>query len=640
MKTLSILIVLINLVSCSGETDFLLSSPNGNVQLNLSNKSNYSNFTLMYAKDTLLKSSNIGLQINDISFVENIRISEFQKKEFNETWKTVNGKHTTVNNHYNEYKLHVAKTTQSELHYEIVFRIYDKGFAYRYIFPSESIQNNIKIQKELTNLNFNSDYTYWAYNGEKHNVGPIIRSEKKIEEVRIPIVMKFRKNSYMAIHEAEIIEFAPFTLNASTENKSLSFNTSYTKRNKAFKTSWRTFMLGKKIGDLVESDLIVNLNEPCKIEDTSWIKPGKSLWDWRVWGYKAPDGFEYGLDTKSHKRFIDFAAKNNIQHLLIDANWYGDEFSEGSDPATTRKDINIEECMRYAHANNVGVILYLNDIGAKKFGLEKVLKQFSKWGASGVKYGFMKGNWEQKVKNTRKVVELCAKYKLMVNFHDNPVPPSGDRRTWPNLVTKEYGHAQADGTFSHYPETSVNQVLVNQIAGPLDLTNGWFNLNTAQNGRPRVFEEIPGTVVAEVAKLITTYSGWSILSDSPEAYLKKEDLFECVKNMPTQFDDFKILDAKFDEFVSVARRAGEDWFIGSLTNRESRTITLDLKFLKKNVDYEAIIYKDADNSHFINNKESYKIHKQLVTSKSKLSIKMKEGGGNAVHIKKIENANN
>jgi len=440
----------------------------------------------------------------------------------------------------------------------------------------------------------------------------------------------------MAIHEAEIIEFAPFSIDASATDQSIRFNIDYSIRNQTFKTSWRTFILGKKVGDLVESNLLVNLNEPCKIEDTSWIKPGKSLWDWRVWGYKAQDGFKYGLNTKSHKRLIDFASENNIQYLLIDADWYGSEFSETSDPTTSREGVDIVDCMQYAKSKNIGIILYLNDIGAKKFGLESVLKQFSEWGASGVKYGFMRGTPEDKVRQTRKVVELCAKYKLIVNFHDYPIPPSGDRRTYPNLVTKEFGHSQADAKRSYYPETAVNQPLINMIAGPLDLCNGWFGLNNAhKEGRQKVFEEIPGTVVAEVAKLITIYTGCVVLPDSPEEYQKKDDLFECVQNMPPQFDSFKVLDAELDNYVSIARKAGDDWFIGSLTNRQKRTITLDLSFLSGDKKYEATLYEDAEDSHFLNNKESYNVRKQLVNSETKLSIKMASGGGNAIFLKKI-----
>lgn len=632
---ISVILFLLSLVSCSNKDDFKLFSPNEELKVYISNLNNSSAFTVIYGSDTLFTSSNIGLQINGLSLAENVTFRGFEQTEVEETWETIIGKQRTVNNHYNEYKWQVASTGQSSQYYEIVFRLYDKGFAYRYEFPSEAIQESIEIEKELTNLTFKDDFTYWAYNGEKHNVGPINSAEKSGGEVKIPLVMQFNNDYFMAIHEAEITEFAPFSLATSTKDQSLGFNLNYSKRDKPFKTSWRAFILGENVGDLVESDMLVNLNEPIKIPDPSWIKGGKSLWDWRVLGYRTVDGFEYQLNTESHKRMIDFAAANNIQYLLIDADWYGDEFNENSDPTTTRNGVDIEECMQYASESNIGIILYLNDLGAKKFGLERVLKQFLEWGAVGVKYGFMQGSVEEKVKHTRAIVELCAKYKLMVNFHDNPIPPSGDRRTWPNLITKEFGHAQGDAKYSHYPETSVNQVLINQIAGPLDFTNGWFDLDSAHIGRPKVFEEIPGTVVAEVAKLVTIYSGWMVLPDSPEAYLEKEDLLDCIRKMPAQFDSFKVLDAVLDKYVSIARKAGEDWFVGSLTNREAREITLDLSFLSEDENYQAILYEDAVNSDFLFNKESYTIRKLAVNANTKLVVRMGKGGGHVMHIKKI-----
>lgn len=634
---INLLLVLVTfLSSCSKEDTSLLLSPNEELRLSISNKNHLSQFTATYKGDTLFGKSTFGLLINEIDFTKNVLFIHDSKNEFDETWTTINGKQLSVRNHYNEYRMSVRKQNNPQQFYEIVFRIYDKGFAYQYIFPNDAVKDSLLIEKELTELKFKEDFKYWAYNGENHNLGPILRSKKNIKEVRTPIVMQFDKNSFMAIHEAEIIDFAPFSIDASSNNKSLRFNTSYSIRSKSFKTSWRAYIIGDRVGDLVESNLLVNLNEPCKIEDPSWIKPGKTMWDWRVWGYKTQDGFKYRLNTKSHKRMIDFASENNIQYLLIDADWYGSEFSKNSDPTTSKKGIDIIDCMQYAKSKNIGIILYLNDIGAKKFGLERVLKQFSEWGAKGVKYGFMKGTPEQKVRQTRKVIELCAKYKLTVNFHDNPIAPSGDRRTYPNLITKEFGHAQADAKKSFYPETAVNQPLINMIAGPLDLCNGWFSLNNAhKEGRRRVFEEIPGTVVAEVAKLITIYTGCAVLPDSPEEYLKKDDLFDCLRNMPPQYDSFNVLDAKLDEFVCIARKSGMNWFIGSLTNRESRSLSLDLSFLPKDGKYEATLYEDTEYSHFLNNKESYTIRKQLVNSETKLSIKMASGGGNVIFLKKI-----
>ena len=255
-------------------------------------------------------------------------------------------------------------------------------------------------------------------------------------------------------------------------------------------------------------------------------------------------------------------------------------------------------------------------------------------GAVGVKYGFMQGSWEDKVRHTRKVVELCAKYKLMVDFHDNPVPPSGDMRTWPNLVTKEFCFAQADGKRCYFPETAVSSPFINMLAGPIDYTNGWFDLNSAQS-RVHVVVDIPGTVAAEVAKLIVVYSGLMVLPDSPEEYLKKEDLFDCVRKMPAQFEGFQVLDGKIGEFISVARKAGKDWFVGSLTNRDERTIEIDFNFLPKGQNYKATFYEDTNDTHFLNNKESYRIKELELNSDSKIKIRMAPGGGNAIYLKKI-----
>ncbi len=624
-KNLSLITIAILMVftSCQKQ-NWQLTSPGGNVEVSVSNENSKPVFNLSFNNENIIQNSPIGLEVDGIDFTQNVILSDFSEKSVDETWEAVNGKRPVVENKYNEYQFTVS---QNESSYTLLMRLYDKGFAYRYIFA-----DGAEITSEKTSLNFAADYKMYAYNNEKHNVGPVKRSAKELESIQFPLVMDFGTGIFAAIHEAEIMEFAPFKINTSGEEYSLGINIDYTPRQSAFKTSWRAILLGDKVGDLAESDLLVNLNEPCKIEDTSWIKPGKSLWDWRVWGYVSPDGFEYGLNTVSHKRMIDFAAENNIQNLLIDADWYGSEFSETSDPTSAREGIVIEDCMAHAKAKGIGVILYLNDVGAKKFGLEKVLKQFHDWGAAGVKYGFMSGTPEEKVKHTRHVVEMCAKYKLMVDFHDNPIPPSGDRRTWPNLVTKEFGHAQADAKYSHYPETSVNQVLINQISGPLDYTNGWFDLNSS-TPRPKVFELIPGTVAAEVAKLVTIYTGWNVLPDAPEAYLAKDDLFDAIRNMPPQFDDFKILDAKLDEYVSVLRKADNGYWVGSLTNRESRELPVKLDFLEPGKTCKATLYEDAADTHFESMKETYQVREMEVTSETVINAKMAPGGGHTIWVR-------
>lgn len=614
--------------SCNIKENNRLTSPNKQSCSHLQLTENSISLNLVFKGDTLLRKVNLIVDTKERSLLENVKLADVITTNVSKKWETVNGKNKEVLNEYNLYDIGLQSDTQKDFNLEV--RMYDAGFAWRFIFP-----NAIGVVEDNSSVEFAEDYTFWAYNGENHNVGPVKLSEFGNKLVRNPVSLQTRNGKYLTIHEAAIFEHAPFSL-LNAQNNTFQLRQEID-ANGATKTSWRAFILGEKPGDLIESDLLVNLNEPCKIEDTSWIKPGRAMWDWRVWGYTAADGFTYGLNTISHKRFIDFAAENNVQHLLIDADWYGPEFDDNSDPTSSREGVDIEACMAYAKKKGVGVILYLNDVGANKFGLERILKQFSEWGASGVKYGFMRGTPKQKVLNTRRIVELCAKYKLTVNFHDNPIAPSGDRRTWPNLITKEFGHSQSDAKRSYWPETIVTAPFVNMTAGPLDLCNGWFALNSAfTSNRPKVFAEIPGTVAAEVAKLIVVYGGCFVLPDAPEEYLKKDDLFDAIRNMPAHFDTYKVLDGEIGEFISVARKTGNQWFIGSLTNREAREVSIHFDFLEEGKSYIATFYEDAADTHFLDNKEAYTIRKNVEVKKGdKHLVKLAPGGGNSVWIRPV-----
>jgi len=632
---LFVLLTVACLNSCSVDSGYNINSPDKRITVSFNISDNALYYNLVSIGDTLLRKSKIGLAFENNSFSQDVVICSVDTSSFYEKWETVNGKNKKVINNYNQIILHCRNIAKDSAQYNIEFRCFDDGVAFRYSFPGMKDKKSNKIYKDVSEISFTDDFTFWAYNGESHNVGPVTWTSYNKKTVRIPVVVKTKSDQYIGIHEAAILNMAPIEIRKSSRENTFEIVQPISKEFTGITTSWRTLIIGERPGDLIESDLLVNLNDSCKISYPSWVKPGKSMWDWRVWGYKALDGFEYGLNTVSHKRLIDFASKNNIQYLLIDADWYGPEFDSNSDPTKARKGVNVEECMKYAKEKGVGVILYLNDVGAKKFGLERVIKQFSEWGAAGVKYGFMTGTSQEKVIHTREIVKLCAKYKLMVVFHDNPVPPSGDRRTFPNLIAKEFCHAQADAKCSYFPETIVTSCFVNMLAGPLDMTNGWFGLNGAIS-RPKVFKEIPGTVAAEVAKLIVIYSGLTVLPDSPEEYLKKEDLFDCIRKMPSQFDSYKVLDGEIGKYIIVARQSGLNWFIGSLTNRDKRTLNVDFRFLPKGESYQATFYEDTQDTHFLNNKESYRVRKDIkVNRNTKLKIYLAPGGGNSIWLKKL-----
>jgi len=609
-----------------------INSPDGNISIIFSVKEDSPAYSVMRNERIILAPSRLGILL-DQSYSGKFEVIDYKIQEINETYETVWWKNKGVKNHANEMTIFLKEIGGNNKKLNITFRAYDDGAAFRYEIPKQERLKEYVIEEDLSEFAFDDDYLWWSANGERDNLGPISLNILR-ESIFAPMVLELSKDLYVGIHEAAIYDFANFKIKKSRQNTLQCDLQGASKGVTGMKTSWRAIIIGERAGDLIESNLLVNLNPPCKIKDTSWIKPGRSMWDWRSWGYTASDGFTYGLNTPSHKRHIEFAAENNIQFLLMDADWYGPEFSENSDPTQANKEIDIEENMRYAKEKGVGIILYLNDVGAQKFGLERILKQFHEWGASGIKYGFMKASGQEKVLYTRKVVELCATYKLTVNFHDNPIPPSGDERTWPNVMTREYCHSQADAKYSYYPETAVSSSFINLMAGPVDMCNGWYAFEEAES-RPKVFKFLPGTVAAENAKLVVVFSGVSVLPDAPEAYLEKADMFDFIKSLPTSFDEYKVLDGDVESFISVARRAGDNWYIGSLTTREPRTLKLKLDFLKPNVQYKAYLYEDATDTHFLDNREAFKIRKLEVDSTTELSVYLAPGGGNAIRIEKM-----
>ncbi len=626
------LIFLITIISCGGnKTNF--TSPDKNISVAFNLKKGNPTFNLAYKNELIVENSSLGLTLKNAEFSSGFILSKITNSTVDNTWKPVLGKVSKIRNHYNEYTVELKEKAATHRTMEIVFRIYNDGAAFRYVFPEQAEFSDFTILDDNTEFDFTQDITWWSANDENKNLGPLpLDSIHSI--TKMPLVAKFNNSVWLAIQEAAIFNYSNFVLSKGNRPLSVKCKMETSHGKTGVPTSWRVLMLGSSPGALLESNILPNLNPPNKIDNPSWIIPGKAMWDWRVWGYTAPDGFEYGLNTVSHKRFVNFAAENNIKYLLIDADWYGPEFDQNSDPTKAKDGIDIQNFLKYANKKGIKVILYLNDVGAKKYGLETILSQFHNWGAAGIKYGFMEGSGQEKVLHTREVTRLCAKYQLLVNFHDLPIPPSGDTRTWPNLIAREYCHAQADAKRSYWPETAVSAAFINMLAGPLDMTNGWYDLDNALI-RKRVFKPIPGTVAAETAKLVVYSSGLLVLPDAPEEYEKKADLFDFIKYLPDSFDELKVLGGTPNTYISLARRKGDNWYVGNLTTRTGRTLSLPLDFLDKTKKYNATIYEDAPDSHFLDNKEAYKIRHIEVTAESQLKLILAPGGGCCIRIEAL-----
>jgi len=435
----------------------------------------------------------------------------------------------------------------------------------------------------------------------------------------------------MALNEAAVFDFSMMNVINKDGASVLTADIGVSACKLPMKTPWRVIQIGKSAGDLIESNILLNLNEPCKIADTSWIRPGKSMWDWRNHG-DTINGFVYGLNEESYKRLIGFSSENSFEYVLFDGGWYGEK-----GPEFFREEINMPELIRYAKKKNVKVLLYVDrrpERGVNDWNLEEVLKTFREWGVAGIKYGFLSSEIKDRksfVDTTWSITRLCAKYQMMVLFHDNPLQTGGGERSWPNLITREYCHAQQDARKSFGPNKAVIVPFVNGLSGPLDMANGYYDLNGLQNREKVDKKGMNSTVVGETARCLVNYTPLMILPDNGDIYSQKADLFSFIKEMPDTWDETRVLDGLPGEFIIVARRSGNNWFVGANTNEYARTCSISLNFLGEGT-YKITTYQDSAESDFKSNKESYTIADILGTSKSLINAVMAPGGGFCMKI--------
>jgi alpha-glucosidase len=576
-----------------------------------------------------------------------------------ESVKTVWDKFAEYDNHYNRLCWTLRETAGDRRTLRVNIRVYNQGVALRYEFPEDGgWGDTVQLTGGVTEFRFAADPTGWGYNRERDPVGPQPLSRfHEGQGADLPLTLQCAPDAYLAVLEGAIFEQAPFRLRPISAGPT-AFREAFAKSTlpAGSSTSWRVVLVGRQPGDLLVSPIPYCLNPPCKLAETDWIKPGLAFWDWRAWGARTADGFVYDLDMASWRRFIDFASKNNVRYLVLDANWYGPEFEATSDPRISRDHLVIQPDMtkpqiirkpapdnwsdpidvpaliRYAKARNVGIVLYINDIARSNYPFEETLALYHQWGAAGIKYGFMRARDQQKVLDTREIVALCAKYRLLCNFHDGPVPPSGDRRTYPNYVTREFCHSQSDAMRAFSPTGFCEQVFVNMLAGPLDMCNGLFTLENPARDRPRIFTNVESTIVAETARVLITFSGFAILPDCPEAYEARSDLFQFISRLPMTWDETRILHGSIGKYITTARRSGDRWFVASATNEEARTLTIPLDLLDEGKNYTAIVYEDAPDAHFQKNREAYRVSEMEVSRKATISARMAPGGGHCIYL--------
>ncbi len=579
-------------------------SPDKHLQMQFTmNKSGEIFYNFTANKKLLLQSSRVGLEVKGKPILRSKKI-----ETVDEVWKPVWGKRSEVPEQYTELQLVFDM-------YTIKARVYNNGIAFRY--EGGSVEN------ELTQFNFAGDYTVWSYKVEDHNVGPEHLMDAGGGE-RLPVMtVRADANNYMAVHEAALESGEPMRLQV---HRCTTIMTIPSKRGKA----WRVVLYGRTPGELVDSHLIELLNPP-PASDFSWVKPGVAVWDWRIDGAIA-NGFKYNMTLPSWKRMVDFASANGILSLVLDANWYGPEFEKGSDPTKGGKVDQVHQIITYGKEKNVGVWLYLNDVGGKQYPIDETIRQYSRWGAVGIKYGFMAGNFEEKNIRTRLITRLCTENHLMVDFHDDPVHPYGQMRTYPNAVTREYNHAQLDALRVFQPATFVTAVFVNMLAGPLDMNNGTMDM--FQQGRTDNPMPVPSTITAEAARTLIVFSGATIIPDIPENYNKHPQILKFIAAQKMPWKESKTLSGDIGEYIVMARQnADGNWLIGAATNENARDVSIPLSFLEKG-DYEALLIEDGKDADYRFKKESYTTSTRIVNNMQYINVRLALGGGACILLQK------
>ena len=629
-----------------------VSSPDGRILVHLSVKEKldpYPSGTRLYYSVSvdgreILLDSPFGIDFKDMPpIARNLAIKGQLRRSISETWKPVYGKSSLVLDHCNELRLSLEETREPGRHFEFIVRAYDDGIAFRYFLPAQPSLGNFLLTSERSEFHFAGNHTVWAARYDtfvSHQENEFDRiSLSRITPANIvglPLTIEIDKSTYVALTEADLTDWAGMYLTALGNQPNALVATlsplptmpGVLVRSTAPRYSpWRAIMIGGTPGALIESNLILNLSEPCALADTTWIKPGRSAWD-RWWsGDYAPDAnFKVGMNTQTMHYFTQLAADMGWEYVLVDWHWYGDPEKADADITRSAQDVDIPAIVRYARDRNVKVLLWLRWNHAER-QMEEAFPLYEKWGIAGVKIDFMQRDDQEMVNFYDKTVKLAAKHRLLVDFH-GAYKPTGMRRTWPNLITREgvLGNEYNKWSSRVTPEHNVTLPFTRMLAGPMDFTPGGFRHATKANFRPQDSAPfVMGTRAHQLAMMVVYESPLQVLCDSPYAYRNQKGT-EFLKVVPTIWDATRVLNGEIGEYVTIARRSGDRWFLGSMTNSTPRELDVALDFLEEG-QYQLHLFRDAAES--AEYPDSLEEERREFRSGDKLHMKLAPAGGYA-----------
>ncbi|MFI3283270.1 MAG: glycoside hydrolase family 97 catalytic domain-containing protein [Rikenellaceae bacterium] len=511
----------------------------------------------------------------------------------------------------------------------VTVRLFESGFAYRIKLNNVPPKSTIREISELIPADLEGKC--FVTNGELEPLGAMSISQAR-RMCRTPLVYQ-TEDRLLAFHECDLRDYPQLFLQGRADGSSLAVKIEKISILGDVELPWRTVMLGEKFEDLHNQKPIYQTMNRDSEGDFSWVKPGLSMWDWSA---QSAGNYNYDMNTESLKRYIDFCSKSNISYLLVDERW-----REEHDPLSAIEGLDIQEVVEYGQKMGVGIILYYDTEYVTEqypaIDFDSVAKTFSELGIAGIKYGFLRSKSNlARTAMSQDIIQTAAKYKLLIDFYDSPIPFSGLERTYPNFINRGFCNAQLDRRTTFTPRQFVRMASLNLLAGDMDQANGIFALNDIASLSKEPQREYNSTISGEVARFIFSHTGlFSVLIDTPEAYEKKADIFEVIKYMPTSWDETIYLDMDYDSYVAVAKRSEDMWYAAVVYNEKGGAHKLNLKFLDPDSKYSATIYRDADDTNYKTNKEKYIIDNMEVNHRSSIKINVPSGGGYSVVFKKI-----
>lgn len=669
-------------------------SPDKTVQIELNWQSSGAlSYQLLYKGKTVIAPSALGMVLNNPGLeMTKFVLEGVDSSAVDETWNPVWGEVKSIRNNYRELLLKLAAANDTRIKLEIIFRVFNEGVGFRYHFPQQPNLNHFIIGDEMTEFRLTGNHkAFWIPGDYDTNEYPYYETNlseidatgggaaQEIhaktffskEAVQTPLMMKTSDGLYINIHEAALVNYP--AMNLVIDKATLKFHSQLVpdpEGNKAYLqapavTPWRTIIVSDKAPEILASKMILNLNEPSKIKETSWIKPmkyvgiwwemhvGKSSWDFSGGqvGSQQATKVPHGANTANVKRYIDFATKHGFPGVLVEGwnagweDWFGQWKEDVFDFVTPYPDFDVKEIQRYAAEKGVNLIMHHETSGSVtnyERWMDTAYRFMKQFGYPAVKTGYVgriiprgehhDGQWM--VRHYERVAAKTAQYGIMLNAHE-PVRPTGLHRTYPNWLACEAARGNEFNAWSvgNPPMHETILPFTRLMGGPMDYTPGIFKIKMSYYN-PDKKEQVHTTLSKQLALYVTLYSPLQMAADLPENYEAKPDAFQFIKDVAADWDDTNILDAEPGDYIIMARKAkGVDkWFMGAITDEQARQFTTSLSFLEAGKNYVATIYRDAPNAHWQENPEAYVIEKFIVNAQTALKLNLVAGGGTAISL--------